>query len=479
MYDVIIVGSGAGGASCALALVQAGLNCLMLEEGPDIPASSVAISQAESFRQFWRRGAFSGTHFGSPQVSFAEGRCAGGSTTINSGILQSVPEAARRRMECDGVGAFAESFYQDAEAELLAQLPLEYDRNESLNNPTGLLYNVLRRMQHEPVFLPRWTKGCAADNRCSSLCQRGSKPGAKGSFLIPFVSLGGIVKFESRVESFRVMSDHVCVKVKAAASRKELIFRARQLVLAGGSTQTPQLVMRSLVTVSSVLKKYELGIHPTLKINGFMSHVTPDFLGNRLPLVASATAYPNYRVGGGVVNSEVYRYILSSTEDSAALAAERFFSYYVMGHSDSKIEIWYQPSSDTQFGVSRVGPIDRYSIKAGLVRFVDAIQSYGVDQFLISTNAGPLKFDSSQALSRFVIERFDQCTLTTVHIFGSLRRGFFDSRLGLPFLAGADGRVVVSDAGLMTRAPGVNTQLGVLVIGRWVATVLLEKLKNG
>lgn len=477
MYDVIVVGSGAGGASCALMLAKAGLECLVLEEGPDTQHPPAPISQVESFQRYWRNGAFTGSHFGAPQLSYAEGRCAGGSTTVNSGILQSIPAPVRKRMADDGLGAFEPDFYGETEAELLARLPVEYDRNRSLSNPTGLLVNVLERMGHDPVHLPRWTRECAAENRCSTLCPRGAKPGAKGTFLVPFTQVGGQVAYDTRVERFRMVPGGVEVTVRRSQGQEEIL-RARHLVLAAGATQTPQLVMRSRIEGNRRGTRFRLGVHPTLKINGFMAHEQPNFLANRLPLAASSTAYPNYRIGGGVVNPEVYSYITATAEGAQHLDQRNFFSYYVMGHSDSYLDVRYWPTLDMQLATARIGAVDRYSIQAGAARFMDAIASFSVNRFLIQTSKGTCTFEDARSATRFVVDEFTRCLLTTVHIFGSLDDQCFDSQHGRPFLAGTEGRVTISDASLMTRPPGVNTQLGVLVIGHWVAAKILEKYKK-
>lgn len=477
MHDIIVVGSGAGGASCALKLVQNGLDCHILEEGPDISSPPLPISQAESFLRYWRNGAFTGSHFGTPQLSYAEGRCAGGSTTINSGILQTIPAIARYLMANDGVGAFGEDFYQRTESDLLALLPLEYDLNSNLSNPTGLLVNVLEHMGHEPVRLPRWTRSCASENRCSSLCPSGAKPGAKGTYLIPFTNAGGKVTYNARVERFETLADGIQVTLRNSDGKLEIL-QARKLILAAGSTQTPQLIMRSKIADNRQERRYRLGVHPTLKINGFMKQEKPNFLGNRLPLVASSTAYPNYRIGGGIVNSEVYRFITANAEDVQGLDPQYFFSYYVMGHSDSCLDIRYWPTFDTQLATSRIGLVDRYSIQVGALRFMDAISSFGVRCFLIQSAYGAQVFSNARDAARFVFDEFDRCLLSTVHIFGSMGNGYFDSRCGRPFLAGTDCKVAVSDASLITRPPGVNTQFGVLVIGNWVAEKVLESYKK-
>ena len=477
MHDVIIVGSGAGGASCALTLAQAGLDCLLIEEGPDIQDSSLPISQAESFLRYWRNGAFTGSHFGSPQLSYAEGKCVGGSTTINSGILQGIPAQARKLMAGDGVGAFEQNFYERAEAELLSLLPVEYDQNRSLSNPTGLLVNVLERMGHDAVHLPRWTKSCVAENRCSVLCPRNAKPGAKGTFLLPFIRAGGQLACDTRVERFKVISGGIQLSVRDSGGEFKTL-QGRRLVIAAGATQTPHLLIRSRSVGKILGTHYRLGIHPTLKINGFMLSEKPDFLGNRLPLAASSTAYPNYRIGGGIVNPEIYRYITATVGGSEYLDSRSFFSYYVMGHSDSHLDMRYWPSFDTQLTRSSIGPIDRYSIKAGSARFIEAIASFGVSRFMIQTAQGTLSFNDAESASRFVIDEFNSCLLSTVHIFGSMEQRYFDTHYGRPFVEGTDGKVVLSDATLLTRPPGVNTQLGVLVIGRWVATKILESFKK-
>lgn len=475
MNDVIIVGSGAGGASCAYKLAARGLKCLILEEGPDIIHPPTNITQVESFKRYWRNGAFTASHLGSPQISYAEGSCAGGSTTINSGIIQGIPALKRREMSGDGIGAFSEDYYLEAEAELLRFLPIEYDKTFSLSTPTGLLANVLGEMRHDPVFLPRWTKGCISANRCSVLCPNSAKPGAAGTFLKSYKQSGGDIQYQSKVVKFQVHEDGVSVLVGNHSGNKKVI-KARYLVLAGGATQTPQLIMRSKLWPSSS-NHYKLLVHPTLKINGFMSNIKPNFLGNRLPLVASSSGYPNYRIGGGVVNPEVYKFITAGLEREG-LDHEAFFSYYVMAHTDTHLKMKYLPSVNSTIAKSNLGPVDRYSLLSGAVRFIHAIESFGVDKYLLQTKKGALTFGNSSSALSFLSRNLDQCQLTTVHIFGSLALQNFDQLLGAPFVVGGAQRVLVSDASLISRPPGVNTQLGVLIIGQWVADTILGRYKK-
>jgi len=475
MIDVIIVGSGAGGSSCALRLAEHGLKCLVLEEGPDLMEPPEKMSQVESFKRYWRNGAFTASHLGSPQLSYAEGCCAGGSTTINSGILQGIPASIRREMSEIGIGAFSDNFYLEAEARLLDFLPIEYDKNRSLDSPTGLLVKILEDMHHDPVFLPRWTKECIGANRCSVLCPNSAKPGAKGTFLNSFKMLGGEVNYLSKVQSFHVLENGVSVSVKNQMGEMRIL-KSKYLVLAGGATQTPQLIMRSRLWPDS-RNRYDLLVHPTLKINGFMSNIKPNFLKNRLPLVASKSGYPNYRVGGGVVNPEVYEFITAGLED-IKLDPSSFFSYYIMAHTDTHLKMNYLPLLNSTFSISQLGPIDRYSLLSGAAKFIDAISEIGMDDFLLQTKKGSRIFSDSDSILAFIHNNFDQCQLTTVHIFGSLLQRNFDKSLGAPFLLNGGQRVLVSDASLIPKPPGVNTQLGVLVLGQWAAEALLRGYKR-
>src|SRR5947208_9619741 len=88
--EVLVIGTGAGGASAAATLADAGVDVLMLEEGPYVPADVAPQGLAEALPMLWRGGGLTAT-IGGTQIALVEGRCVGGGTEINSAIFQRTP----------------------------------------------------------------------------------------------------------------------------------------------------------------------------------------------------------------------------------------------------------------------------------------------------------------------------------------------------------------------------------------------------
>lgn len=92
--DFVIVGTGAGGATAARVLAAAGLSVVMIEEGPQLQTKNRPRELIHAMRQSMRDfGTFTtrGTH----PIPLLQGRCVGGSTAINSGIIWRLPEDVR------------------------------------------------------------------------------------------------------------------------------------------------------------------------------------------------------------------------------------------------------------------------------------------------------------------------------------------------------------------------------------------------
>src|SRR5438128_12266137 len=89
--DAIVVGTGAGGATAAARLRDAGLDVLMLEEGGLHRTESFVTDPATMIRRLYR-DAGTTMILGRPPIIFAEGRCVGGSTVINGGMSWRAPE---------------------------------------------------------------------------------------------------------------------------------------------------------------------------------------------------------------------------------------------------------------------------------------------------------------------------------------------------------------------------------------------------
>ncbi len=89
--DVLVVGSGPGGATTAALLAEAGLDVLLLEEGRDLPLDSAPAHSLEEMAQKYRNDGLTPA-LGRTKVTYVEGRCVGGASEINAGLYH--PPAA-------------------------------------------------------------------------------------------------------------------------------------------------------------------------------------------------------------------------------------------------------------------------------------------------------------------------------------------------------------------------------------------------
>ena len=79
--DVVIVGTGAGGGTAAEILAKAGLRVVMIEEGPLRSSSDFHMLESQAYPELYQESA--GRKTKDKGIGILQGRCVGGSTTVN------------------------------------------------------------------------------------------------------------------------------------------------------------------------------------------------------------------------------------------------------------------------------------------------------------------------------------------------------------------------------------------------------------
>lgn len=100
-YDVIVIGSGAGGGVAARNIAAQGYKVLIVEAGPFFPSHRINHHEIDMIANLYKHGALQ-TSTNRDFVVF-QGRCVGGSSTINNGICLRVNEAGRTHPDAPDV----------------------------------------------------------------------------------------------------------------------------------------------------------------------------------------------------------------------------------------------------------------------------------------------------------------------------------------------------------------------------------------
>lgn len=242
--DFVVVGSGAAGATAALVLAEAGLDVLVLEEGdwPRLEAREAAL--LPSLGRLYREGGLQ-VALGRPPIPVLQGRCVGGTTVVNAGILWRLPEDAHAAWVAEDPSIGRALPYADLDAwaarleERLGARPVApevtggNDRRMAAGAAAlGLPGRVIRRNE----------EGCEGTGRCIQGCPRARKRSMEQGFLPAAIARGA-----------RVLAGCAAVRVALEGGRAAGVLRAdgtlvrarRAVLLAASAIQTPILLRRS------------------------------------------------------------------------------------------------------------------------------------------------------------------------------------------------------------------------------------------
>ena len=261
--DVLVIGSGAGGATVASALAERGLEVVLVEEGKFYPANDVPQTATSSMLGMWRSSGLTPA-FGNPPIAYAEGRCVGGGTEINSAIFQRAPKEILNEWDSqikDFNATSLEKYYNWAEKTVNASLT-----QQPLGPVSDRLHNAGRSQGWKTEELPRGQKTCVATNLCAFGCPTGAKQSMTQTLIPKFLKFGGNLMSETKIS--RLVSDGTKVKKAygiqiSKGKQHKITFSAKYFFVACGTVHSAHLLQRSALKSTS---QSRFQLHPTVKV---------------------------------------------------------------------------------------------------------------------------------------------------------------------------------------------------------------------
>ncbi len=283
-FDVVVVGSGAGGGVTAEVLALAGLDVAIVEEGPLASSSEFRMREREAYPRLYQESA--GRQTRDKAITILQGRCVGGSTTVNwTSSFRAPPATLRHWREAWGLRSMSEAeldpWFRRVE-ERLAVSPWPVAPNENNDvlrrgcEKLGLSWGAIDRNVSGCVNLGYCGMGCPVNAKQSMLVTTIPAALDRGATLVQRARVTRLVFDSDRVTACEA---HGVASSGAAPSPHRLALRARHFVLAAGAIGSPAILMRSHAADPHLMLGRRTFLHPTVVCAAVMPNKVDGFLG--------------------------------------------------------------------------------------------------------------------------------------------------------------------------------------------------------
>ncbi len=266
--DVVVVGTGAGGAVVAKELAARGLAVLLLEEGEYNARPEFNGRAAEGVRRLWRDGGVTGT-LGNGVISIPLGRTVGGSTAINTGTCWRAPDwVLSEWAKKPGLGELSTEglapYYERVEQEL------QVTRAEPsvLGGTARVVARGCDVLGYSHRALDRNAPGCDGAGVCDFGCPTGARRSTDVSYVPSALGHGAELRTGLRVEGLRLEAGRARgVTARSLATGHTLTVDARATVLACGAFHTPVLLEQQGLGRGLPELGRNLSVHPATSVS--------------------------------------------------------------------------------------------------------------------------------------------------------------------------------------------------------------------
>lgn len=248
--DIAIVGSGAGGATSAEILSAAGFKVLLIEEGGLFTSSDFKLQEHEAYPDLYQEGLGRMSKDGA--ITILQGRAVGGTTLVNwtSCFRTPEPTLAHWASEHEVLGHSVEELapWFARMEERLGISPWAMPPNA--NN--DVLRRGCEKLGLHWQVIPRNVRGCWNLGYCGLGCPTNAKQSMLVTSIPALLDNGGELIYLARAERLQLDGGRVtgleCVAMDercVAPTGRRIQVHAPHYILAGGSINTPGLLLRS------------------------------------------------------------------------------------------------------------------------------------------------------------------------------------------------------------------------------------------
>ncbi|MFO0750094.1 MAG: GMC family oxidoreductase [Myxococcota bacterium] len=488
--DVIVVGSGPGGAVAADNLAQAGMRVALVEAGPEVRPDDMTDTPPRVLARYYWEGGLRLVGGDAPNPSM-QGRCLGGSSVVNSAIMLKLPDWVRDEWSReDNLGDFFYGLrgagFDRAFERVFARTRTQPTPMTVMGRRNAVVRDALAKAGLDGKPLPRAVEGCKGCADCITGCHSGAKQSVDRAYLPELLARGGEVFTCSQVDRILVergratgVSGRV-IDIDGWRDVGRFTVRAPRIVVAAGVAQTPALLLRSGLSGGGRVGK-SLYAHLSGLATGIMEEpVEPwsgatqgwgafskDIRGLKYEALWAPPSLIGLNWGG------IGRDFLESLRDMR-FGAVIAVVYKARVTGSVKVGLGGAPRMKL-----KIPTHECHMVARGLKTAVDGLLDSGARYVATTISGMPARMRSradSEALLSQAIRPHD-CHMTFNHAFGSCRmssdpaRGPIDSRGAL---RGVEG-VWLADASVFPGPSAVNPQATIMamadVISRGIADV--------
>ena len=480
--DVVVVGSGAGGSVVAAELAEAGLRVVVLEEGGHHSTESFSTSSGEMLSRLYRDAGLS-VILGPAPISYAEGRCVGGSTVVNGGMTFRAPDRVLAGWtRTSGLDVLAPDRLAELYGRVERFLSVSPPDPGSIGRDQLLLKAGADTLGWRVVENLRAHVHCGGCNVCVWGCPSGAKQSALVSYLPRATHFGAQVWSDCCVDRVLMRGKRavgVRGHVAARGARRDFEVHARAVVLAAGAIGTPALLRRSGVRGPSGQVGRNLAVHPGAAVTAVFDDPVEGWKGAHQSyqvrefedegIVLAAVNLPPSLVARSLdlppdeVVAEMTAYGRMVT---AGVLVEDRHAGAVRMIGARPVPTYVVDPRDARHVTRAVGLLTELLIAAGARRVHLPVRGWGP----VTTRAGARELASADV-------RPTDLSLSTVHLMGTARMGADPTQAVCDEAGAVHHRVGlhVADASLFPGPVGVNPSLTVMALATGVARAMMAR----
>ena len=484
--DVCVIGSGAGGATIAAELAEAGFDVVVLEEGGYYQTRDFTADSSAMVAQLYRDGGAT-MAMGSPPIMYQEGRAVGGSTVVNGGMSWRTPENILDRWTRDAKIGTTPREMEPYFARVEKRIHVAPQDPDTIGIDNQLLKRGADAKGWNIIGNTRNQVHCVGSNRCAFGCPTGAKQSTLVSYIPRALHYGARVYADVRVDRItrhgKRATGAIGHVVKADGARGPAIaVRAKLVVAACGAIHTPALLARSGVRSPSGQLGGNLSMHPNVKVVAIFDEPVTGWKGAHqafqvrefeeqgllfaavnLPPSVIAMSLPHRGRALGELMADYDRMVLAgmlcedTTTGRVRTIAGRPQAFYQLAERDA---------ANLQRGVSLLAEL---LFAAGAKRIV--LPFHGAPELATAD-------DARRLLDRTIPARGWE--VVTVHMMGTARMGADRSAAvtdAFGMVHDAD-RLMVADASLFPTPIGVNPMETIMALATRNAAFVIDNARR-